>query len=100
MRFDPTNATRIALVGALTAGLGLAGCSRETAPDPKTQIGARPDLPALQQYLMPPMHVASVVGWKQGGVPSISVSTCKGCSRHVPHGQRPRWSVRCLRQSD
>ncbi|MGY3487168.1 glucose/arabinose dehydrogenase [Bradyrhizobium sp. USDA 4011] len=71
MRFDPTNATRIALVGALTAGLGLAGCSRETAPDPKTQIGARPDLPALQQYLVPPMHVASVVGWKQGEKPKV-----------------------------
>jgi len=71
MRFDPTNATRIALVGALTAGLGLAGCSRETAPDPKTQIGARPDLPALQQYLVPPMHVASVIGWKQGEKPKV-----------------------------
>jgi glucose/arabinose dehydrogenase len=71
MRFDPTNVTRIALVGALTAGLGLAGCSRETAPDPKTQIGARPDLPALQQYLVPPMHVASVVGWKQGEKPKV-----------------------------
>jgi len=72
MRFDPTNVTRIALVGALTAGLGLAGCSRETAPDPKTQIGARPDLPALQQYLVPPMHVASVIGWKQGEKPKVT----------------------------
>ncbi|WP_225714722.1 PQQ-dependent sugar dehydrogenase [Bradyrhizobium semiaridum] len=55
----------------LMAVLCVAGCSRETAPDPKTQIGARPDLPALEQYLMPPMHVASVVGWKQGEKPRV-----------------------------
>ncbi|WP_246668369.1 MULTISPECIES: sorbosone dehydrogenase family protein [Bradyrhizobium] len=53
------------------AALCVAGCSKETAPDPKTQIGARPDLPALEQYLMPPMHVASVVGWKQGEKPKV-----------------------------
>jgi len=53
------------------AGLCLAGCSKESAPDPKTQIGARPDLPALEQYLTPPMHVASVVGWKQGEKPTV-----------------------------
>ncbi|WP_428841169.1 PQQ-dependent sugar dehydrogenase [Bradyrhizobium pachyrhizi] len=55
----------------LLAGLCLAGCSKETAPDPKTQVGGRPDLPALKQYLMPPMHVASVVGWKQGEKPKV-----------------------------
>ncbi|WP_229159985.1 PQQ-dependent sugar dehydrogenase [Bradyrhizobium brasilense] len=55
----------------LLAGLCLAGCSKETAPDPKTQVGGRPDLPALEQYLMPPMHVASVVGWKQGEKPKV-----------------------------
>ncbi|WP_456733467.1 PQQ-dependent sugar dehydrogenase [Bradyrhizobium sp. USDA 3364] len=53
------------------AAMCVAGCSKETAPDPKTQIGARPDLPALEQYLMPPMHVASVVGWKQGEKPRV-----------------------------
>ncbi|VIO73138.1 hypothetical protein CI1B_47420 [Bradyrhizobium ivorense] len=71
MRFDLTNITQIAVVAALAAGLSLPGCSRETAPDPKTQTGARPDLPALEQYLMPPMHVASVVGWKQGEKPKV-----------------------------
>src|SRR2546430_17589103 len=43
----------------------LSGCN-ETAPDPRTQIGGKPDLPAQQQYLLPPMHVALVVGWKNG----------------------------------
>lgn len=48
----------------------LLGACNETAADPKTQIGAKPDLPAQQQYLMPPMHVAAVVGWKDGEKPS------------------------------
>src|SRR4051812_15744594 len=46
----------------LVAGFGLAGCN-DHAGDPKVQIGANPPLPALQQYLMPPMRVAEVVGW-------------------------------------
>jgi glucose/arabinose dehydrogenase len=48
----------------------LSGCD-ETAPDPRTQIGAKPDLPAQKQYLLLPMHVASVVGWKSGQKPSV-----------------------------
>ena len=48
----------------------LNGCN-ESAPDPKTQIGGEPDLPAQRQYLMPPMHVAPVVGWKNGERPSV-----------------------------
>nr|WP_050386328.1 sorbosone dehydrogenase family protein [Bradyrhizobium pachyrhizi] len=71
MRIDLTNATHLKLAMTLLAGLCLAGCSKETAPDPKTQVGGRPDLPALEQYLMPPMHVASVVGWKQGEKPKV-----------------------------
>ena len=59
------------LAGCLALALGLAGCN-ETAPDPKTQIGAKPDLPAQEQYLLPPMHVASVVGWKQGEKPTVA----------------------------
>ena len=46
----------------LVAGLALAGCD-DHAGDPKMQIGANPPLPALQQYLMPPMRVAEVVKW-------------------------------------
>src|SRR3954463_12840808 len=58
-------------VAVLAAMLCLTGCS-ESAPDPKTQIGAKPDLPAQQQYLLPPMHVASVVGWKSGETPTVA----------------------------
>ncbi|MGY4480006.1 glucose/arabinose dehydrogenase [Bradyrhizobium sp. USDA 3364] len=71
MQIDLTHNGAGRLAVALMAAMCVAGCSKETAPDPKTQIGARPDLPALEQYLMPPMHVASVVGWKQGEKPRV-----------------------------
>jgi len=52
--------TRLALLFVGVASLALAGCD-DHAGDPKMQIGANPVLPALQQYLMPPMHVAKVM---------------------------------------
>ena len=54
--------SRLTVLLAAVAGLGLAGCD-DHAGDPKIQIGANPVLPAIQQYLMPPMRVAKVVGW-------------------------------------
>src|SRR5258708_10290046 len=53
---------RLAALLVAVAGLGLAGCDDHTG-DPKMQIGANPVLPPLQQYLMPPMRIAKVVGW-------------------------------------
>jgi glucose/arabinose dehydrogenase len=58
-------------IACLIATLSLTGCN-ENALDPKTQIGATPDLPAQERYLVPPMHVASVVGWKAGETPSVA----------------------------
>jgi glucose/arabinose dehydrogenase len=46
------------------AGFGLVGCNYEGG-DPKVQIGANPQLPELQQYLIPPIQIARVVGWGQ-----------------------------------
>lgn len=40
--------------------------------DPHTQIGSSPVLPAPQQYLLPPMHLAAVIGWKPGQTPSTA----------------------------
>jgi glucose/arabinose dehydrogenase len=52
-------ATLLCTVGALA----LAACG--PAPqNPNKQVGAHPDLPHIHQYLMPPMHVLSNVGWK------------------------------------
>src|SRR5207248_6471641 len=53
------------------AGLGLAGCD-DHAGDPKVQIGANPVLPALQQYLMPPMRIAKAVGWGTDQAPAVA----------------------------
>ena len=47
---------------AAFAALALAGCN-EKAGDPMAQVGPNPVLPAPQQYLLPPMHVAAVVPW-------------------------------------
>jgi glucose/arabinose dehydrogenase len=43
--------------------LVLAGCN-DGSGDPNAQIGPNPKLPDIQQYLLPPMHIARVVGWK------------------------------------
>jgi glucose/arabinose dehydrogenase len=49
--------------------LMLAGCG--PAPiDPSRQVGPNPYLPPIHQYLLPPMHVAKVVGWN-GGTPIV-----------------------------
>ena len=53
---------RLALVLVAVAGLGLVGCNYDGG-DPKVEIGANPQLPKLQQYLIPPIQIARVVGW-------------------------------------
>ena len=50
--------------------LTLAACSDDSF-DVQSQIGANPNLPEPQQYLFPPMHLASVVGWKDGETPIV-----------------------------
>jgi glucose/arabinose dehydrogenase len=68
---DTANERRCAAAAVFAAALCLAGCN-ETAADPRTQIGATPDLPSPQQYLLPPMHIAPVVGWQPGETPSVA----------------------------
>ena len=46
----------------IAAGLSLASCD-DTGGDPRKQIGANPVLPALQQYLVPPIRIARPVPW-------------------------------------
>ncbi len=57
------------LPGALALGLG--GCN-DQGGDPRAQIGPHPNLPEQTQYLLPPMHIAKVVGWKQGETPTVA----------------------------
>jgi glucose/arabinose dehydrogenase len=70
---NPTNARAHFKGVALVCGtiLVLSGCSRDE-PDPSGQIGPNPTLPAQTQYLIPPMHVASVIGWKNGEKPTVA----------------------------
>jgi len=61
----------------LIAVLALAGLSSLAARgadsfDPMSQVGPDPVLPEPRQYLFPPMHLAKVVGWKQGETPTVA----------------------------
>jgi glucose/arabinose dehydrogenase len=56
------NSTRLATILVVLAGLGLASCD-DNGGDPEKQIGANPMLPALQQYLLPPIRIAKPVAW-------------------------------------
>ena len=57
----------------------LAGCN-DGSGDPKAQIGPNPKLPELQQYLLPPMHIARVVGWQKDETPRVA----QGAARDRP----------------
>jgi hypothetical protein len=58
-------ATRAAgTVAIAIAALSLASCD-DTGGDPRKQIGANPVLPALQQYLLPPIQIARPQPWGQ-----------------------------------
>jgi glucose/arabinose dehydrogenase len=61
--------TSFALLGAAT--LALAGCN-DGSGDPQAQLGADPKLPAQQNYLLPPMHLAKIIGWQQGETPTVA----------------------------
>ena len=58
-------------LGAACSLAVLAACSNQNPAPPDTQYGANPQLPAPQQYLLPPMSVPSAVGWKPGEAPSV-----------------------------
>jgi glucose/arabinose dehydrogenase len=60
---------RTALLGA--AACALAACDDDSF-DIASQIGPNPNLPGLRQYLLPPMHIAKVVGWKDGETPTAA----------------------------
>jgi glucose/arabinose dehydrogenase len=62
---------RVSTIVALCALAScVAGCDDEGG-DPKAQIGPHPNLPEATQYLLPPIHIARIVGWKKGEKPSV-----------------------------
>jgi hypothetical protein len=59
------NAGRLGLCAAIIVpvlALTLAACGPRPM-DPRRQIGPDPYLPPLHQYLVPPMHLAKIIGW-------------------------------------
>ncbi len=63
---------RVRAALACATALTLAACSEEPSFDVASQIGPNPNLPPIQQYLFPPMHLARVVGWKEGEKPTVA----------------------------
>jgi glucose/arabinose dehydrogenase len=60
----------LAGLAALASALALAACGDGGKGfDPNSQIGPNPNLPEPHQYLVPPIHVAKVIGWKAGEHP-------------------------------
>lgn len=65
---------KIACCSALTLAfvLILGGCSGKAKFEPAQQSGSNPTLPAAQNYLVPPMQVPAMAGWKQGQTPTVA----------------------------
>ena len=59
-------AGRIAVLALLCASTAALTARGADTFDPMSQVGPNPVLPPPQQYLLPPMRLARVVGWKQG----------------------------------
>jgi glucose/arabinose dehydrogenase len=62
---------RLGIVSALVLASALAACDAKGG-DPSRQYGPDPWLPEPQQYLVPPMSVPRVVGWKPGETPTVA----------------------------
>ncbi|WP_122464936.1 PQQ-dependent sugar dehydrogenase [Brevundimonas lutea] len=60
---------RLALFTAASAALLLAACGSESDPS-LNQVGAQPDLPAIDESLVPPMKIAMPTGW-EGELPTV-----------------------------
>ena len=60
------------LLATAALATALSACG-EAPADPSTQMGANPSLPAPQQYLVPPMHVAKAKPWQNGQKPVVPV---------------------------
>jgi glucose/arabinose dehydrogenase len=69
----PTTLRREAIFLGIAIPLALALAAQAADSfDPMSQVGPNPVLPEPRQYLFPPMHLAKVVGWKQGEKPTAA----------------------------
>nr|WP_202327401.1 sorbosone dehydrogenase family protein [Mesorhizobium sp. 113-3-9] len=72
MLFSRRNFQRVASLGVLCGSLLVLPACSDNEPDPGDQVGANPTLPEPSQYLVPPMHIASIIGWKQDETPIVA----------------------------
>jgi glucose/arabinose dehydrogenase len=75
MTLQPAFCWRVSRIAALavlcTSTAALTARGADTF-DPMSQVGANPVLPPPHQYLLLPMRLARVVGWKQGETPTVA----------------------------
>jgi glucose/arabinose dehydrogenase len=57
---------------AVVSSLVLSACDNGAKVDISRQIGANPEMPSAQNFLMPPMQVPGGVGWKDGQAPKVA----------------------------
>lgn len=57
---------------ALACVLALSGCDQQAKLTPQQQSGADPQLPAAQNFMIPPMQVPKAAGWAQGMMPKVA----------------------------
>jgi glucose/arabinose dehydrogenase len=60
-----------ARAAAVAGLLALSACGPKPV-DPQRQIGPDPYLPPIHQYLLPPMHLAKIIGWRAGETPTVA----------------------------
>jgi glucose/arabinose dehydrogenase len=69
-----TRARKARLAGLMllcSSALCLTGCN-DGSGDPNAEVGAHPNLPEPTQYLLPPMHIAHIVGWSKDETPTVA----------------------------
>ena len=57
---------------ALALAASLAACSQRASLEPAQQSGNTPQMPAPQDFLLPPMQVPKGIGWVQGQKPKVA----------------------------
>ena len=54
------------------ATLSLVACSKEKPLDNSVQVGANPELPKAEDFLIPPMQVPKYAGWATNALPKVT----------------------------
>jgi len=75
VRFQWLSMAHTMRVPRVLAFIALASCLAacdDGGGDPNAQIGPHPTLPEPTQYLLPPLHIARIVGWQKGETPSVA----------------------------